>query len=107
MRYVFVIFLLALFSCKKNVSYERVCVNQFASYYNGGGCADASVEAYSFQNATVYLFKVGTCIADVHADVVNTNCQIIGTVGGFGGNNIINGENFLQKAVFIKTVWKR
>jgi hypothetical protein len=65
----------------------------------------ASVSQYSFQGKYVFVFDPGNCGADMQAPVYSEDCQLLGNLGGFVGNLIINGERFDQKATFIKTVW--
>jgi hypothetical protein len=65
-----------------------------------------AVGQYSFQGQIVYVFDPGTCGADMQAPVYNENCECIGSLGGFAGNNIINGVLFSDNAKFIKNIWK-
>jgi hypothetical protein len=65
----------------------------------------ASVNQYSFQGAYVYVFEPGNCGADMMSDVYNSDCELLGGLGGIAGNSIINGVRFDQKATFIKTIW--
>ena len=69
-------------------------------------CEDAKVEKYSFQEKIVYVFDQGNCGADMSADVIDSECNYLGYLGGLDGNGEINGENFTN-AVFIKTIWKK
>lgn len=69
-------------------------------------CSNATVEEYTFQGATVYVFQPGTCGADLSADVLDSECNNLGFLGGFIGNTKINGEEF-SKAIFKKTVWRK
>jgi len=63
-----------------------------------------SVQKYSFQDMTVYVFEPGTCGNDMTADIFDSNCNNLGFLGGIAGNTEINGEDF-SNAVFIETVW--
>jgi hypothetical protein len=68
------------------------------------------VEEYEFQGKVVYAFQPdANVIADGATTVVTTDCNTLCSVGGFGGPsvNLCNGENFFQKAVLKKTVWKK
>ena len=64
----------------------------------------AKVNEYTFQNKTVYVFDPGICRTDQSSEVVDSDCNSLGSVGGWSGG-IINGEDF-SKANFIRTVWK-
>jgi len=44
------------------------------------------------------------CCCDYSSEVLNSQCNYLGDLGGFWGNRVINGENF-DNAKFIKTVW--
>jgi hypothetical protein len=63
-----------------------------------------SVNKYSFQGMTVYVFEPGICGSDMAADVFDSNCNNLGFLGGIAGNTEINEEDF-SNAVFIETVW--
>jgi hypothetical protein len=68
-----------------------------------------AVDEYSFQGKTVYAFEPDNkVIADGSTQVVDTDCKTLCSVGGFGGPsiNLCNGENFYQKAVLIRNIWK-
>jgi hypothetical protein len=64
------------------------------------------VDEYSFQGRLVYVFYFGQCGNDIPYDVINSECEVIGSLGGFVGNGKINGESF-SSAKFIRTVWKK
>jgi hypothetical protein len=63
----------------------------------------AKVSEYTFQNQTVYLFDPGVCRTDQSSEVIDSDCNSLGTVGGWSGGQI-NGEEF-SKAVFVRKVW--
>jgi len=66
----------------------------------------ATVEEYLFQGKTVYVFNSGSCLCDGASAVWSEDCEMIGSLGGFSGNTIINGESF-SNAVYQRTVWKQ
>lgn len=69
-----------------------------------------SVDEYTFQNVTVYAFEPDTrIIADGSTNIRDAACKNICSVGGFGGPaiNLCNGENFFQKAVLVRNIWKK
>ena len=69
-------------------------------------CPDAGVREYLFQGHTVYVLDPGTCCMDCGADVLDTKCNYLGSLGGMDGNTRIQGEPF-EKAQFIRSVWQR
>lgn len=93
---------------KKNADKEVTnCFNAEINHFKTmSHCDDASVEKYTFQGKTVYVFEPGTCGNDMAAPVIDENCNNLGSLGGFGGNIMINGENF-SSAVFVETVWQK
>ena len=69
---------------------------------------NASITEFLFQEKLVYLIDGGcdcaNCCADMSVGVVDSDCNIIGELGGFFGKTIINGEQF-SNAEYIRTVW--
>ncbi|OFX51008.1 MAG: hypothetical protein A2046_06175 [Bacteroidetes bacterium GWA2_30_7] len=107
--FILAIFFTAFVCCNK-LDIEKGtprCVEKKIKEFNeNSSCGDAKVDEYSFQNKTVYVFEPGTCGADMTADVIDSDCNGLGSLGGFVGNTKINGEEF-SKATFIKTIWKK
>ncbi|OSZ81004.1 hypothetical protein CAP36_07145 [Chitinophagaceae bacterium IBVUCB2] len=69
-----------------------------------------TVEEYTFQNKTVYAFLPdGNIIADGSTTIKDEYCNTLCNIGGFGGPaiNKCNGENFYEKAVLVRTIWKK
>ena len=69
-------------------------------------CADSKVDEYIFQNRVIFVFSPGTCGADMQSSVIDSDCILLGDLGGFVGNSDINGESF-ENAVFVKNIWKK
>ena len=69
-------------------------------------CSDIKVDEYTFQGISVFVFDPGTCGADMQSNVIDTECNNLGALGGLAGNVEINGKSF-ESAVFVKTVWKK
>lgn len=65
-----------------------------------------SVKRYTFQEEFVFVFDPGFCGADMQSEVVDSDCNSIGFLGGFAGNISINGEAFFSNALFESTVWE-
>ena len=102
-------FLFLTFSNCQRLEIERGtprCIKKkIRSFSFTSSCNDPSVEAYTFQDQTVYVFGEGTCGADFSSEVLDESCNSLGFLGGFIGNTTINGESF-SDAVFIETVWE-
>lgn len=82
-----------------------VCLQQKIEEWKGQYCPKGkSVKQYTFQNKSVYVFEPGNCGADMQSIVLSTDCAVLGALGGFTGNMMINGEDF-KSAVYVKTVW--
>ena len=66
-----------------------------------------SVTEYTFQGKEVYTFSQGgDCISEAGSEVVDSDCNNIGYLGGFVGSQEVNGVNFSANAVFIRTIWE-
>lgn len=81
---------------EKKIKHFNTC-----PHHNG-----ANVKEFTFQDRTVYVFDPGHCSIDQGAEVIDSDCIHIGSLGGFTGNTIINGEKF-SNAIFIKTIWEK
>ena len=103
--------LLIIFSaCKKN-NLEKApeCIQNMIGEFekNGSTCTDgAKVDKYNFIEKTVYVFDPGLCGDDMASDVYDSNCEYLGFLGGFIGNDTIDGESFSDQATYQETVWE-
>jgi hypothetical protein len=52
------------------------------------------------------VFDPGTCGADMAAEVIDSECNSLGNLGGIAGNTEINGANF-SNAILESTIWER
>jgi hypothetical protein len=104
------LFLFTLASCTNyiggNAKISDCLTEKIVEFEKNAPCNDVSVSEYIFQGKIVYTFEPGTCGADMQSVVYSEDCVIIGYLGGFIGNTIVNGEDF-SKAVFVKTVRKK
>jgi hypothetical protein len=105
---LFVFVFSALTSCNKheNEPGPPKCIeDKIISFNKTFICEEANVTEYVFQGKTVYVFNPGyTCRADMVSEVIDSDCNTLGYLGGFFGNKIINGEDF-SKARLIKIIW--
>jgi len=98
-----------IISCNKH-DIEKgtpICVeNKINDFKKSSNCDNAKVDEYSFQGNTVYTFDPGNCGADMTTEVISSDCNRLGYLGGISGNTKINGVEF-STATFIKTIWKK
>lgn len=98
-----------IISCKKNDIEQGTpkCVeNKIIDFKKSSDCNVAKVDEYSFQGNTVFAFDPGNCSPDMTTEVITSDCETLGYLGGISGNTKINGTNF-STAKFIKTIWKQ
>jgi hypothetical protein len=104
------IFVIPLFltACEKIDSDTPDCIKNLIKHHDGLGLCQtgAFLNLYTFQGQNVYVFDPGQCGADMAATVYSANCEKLGILGGIAGNTKINGVEFGQVAVKIKTLWK-
>lgn len=106
-KYLFLLLLTTLAACKKfdiepgapecikNTARERT--KDVNSEY-------ATILEYEFQGKLVYVFDLNAGNPDSQADIFDSNCTLLGYLGGISGNRIINGEDF-SNAVFKRKIW--
>lgn len=58
------------------------------------------------QGKTVYVFDPGNCGADMTSEVIDSDCNSLGFLGGISGNFEINGGDF-SDAIFQITTWEK
>ncbi len=111
--YILPILLLAvlvLLSCNK-LDLEKEtpkCVeNKIKNFDKEQSCDNGvNVKKYAFQGKTVYVFDPGTCGADMTSEVIDSDCNSLGFLGGISGNTKINGEEF-SNATFEGIIWEK
>ena len=84
------------------------CIKDKITVFDENSSCDdgVKVERYAFQGENVYVFNPGTCGADMTSEVIDSECNTLGYLGGLTGNQIINGENF-SSANFKEIVWEK
>jgi hypothetical protein len=106
---LFIILPMMFSYCRKTGKNEPDCINDLIknSANNMFLCdTGAHVDEYIFQGNQVYVFDPGNCGADMQAPVYDSNCMLIGALGGFTGNILINNIPFHLYAKFQKTIWR-
>lgn len=101
---------IGLISCKEEVTPSNLtpaCIQEkIAEYLNDGSfCEDGRVVEYSFQRNFVYAFERGSCIADVGVDIFTHRCEDLCFIGGFGGIEECNGDDFYDNAIETRVVF--
>lgn len=102
--------LVSIISCQK-LDIEKGtpnCIeNLIIDFENSQSCENGvNVKKYTFQGMAVYVFDPGICGFDVTSEVVDSECNSLGYLGGISGNTEINGEDF-SNALFESTVWEK
>jgi hypothetical protein len=110
MKILMIILIMAGISgCEKSSSppaENQSCIDQKITEFTGQACdSTATINKYTFQGKTVYVFNPGFCEADAVSAVLNSDCEVLGFLGGITGNTEINGEDF-SHAQFISTIWQ-
>ena len=103
----FILFTLLIAACTKQHVAKGipVCIKYKINSFEKDCCKqNAEVRESVFQNKIVYEFYPGNCGADFASLVLDSDCNILGSLGGFAGNTKINGEDF-SHATAIRTVW--
>ncbi|PIQ20522.1 MAG: hypothetical protein COW65_14465 [Cytophagales bacterium CG18_big_fil_WC_8_21_14_2_50_42_9] len=96
--------IIALTSCEKaNIApgVPACAVKQIKEFKKESSCDDGAVAEYKFQNKTVYVLSDGNCIADGGSQVIDSDCNYLGYLGGLVGSREINGVDFASNATFI------
>jgi hypothetical protein len=82
------------------------CLDNSIAEFKLVACANgANVKEYVFQGKTVYAMCPGNCGADMVTSVIDSACNILGSLGGIAGNTRINGAEF-SNATYIRTIWQ-
>jgi hypothetical protein len=99
-----------LSSCEKGriSKNTRDCVkDKISTFEETSSCEDGvKVDCYIFQDEQVFVFDPGTCGADMTSEVIDSDGNTLGYLGGLMGNQTINGENF-SNADFRENVWEK
>lgn len=90
------------------------CVEKKINYFNKHtNCDDrepsvkASVQEYKFQNKIVYVFNQGNCNPDSGAEVIDSDCNKLGYLGGIANIKEVDGVIFYSNATFIRKIWEK
>ena len=109
MKYViFTLAMLVIFSCKKNSESSLPgCIDKYVSQAlsKPKGTMAISIDAYTYQNKTVYLYISGCC--DQYDLLYDEHCTpLFAPSGGITGRGDGTHPDFFTDAVFIKSIWK-
>ncbi|MEC3879690.1 DUF6970 domain-containing protein [Parapedobacter sp. 10938] len=107
LRMIALLLIATMLSCsKRDVGALTACMREEIAAFSTSDriCDHAVVTEYVFQNQYVYVFN-SACCCDWVSEVKDAECKVIGGLGGFAGNNKVNGEDF-GHAKFIREVWR-
>jgi hypothetical protein len=111
--FLLISFFLLMISCKRPDIASNIppCIyKEITDHKNDSTWYTGNVEEYSFQDKIVYAFNPDNRrIADGATIIKDKNCNVLCSLGGFGGPQInkCNGENFWQSATLKRTIWKK
>lgn len=102
------IILFSVLGCKRDETLVTKCLKDKISFLEKHYCDNtANISKYIFQNEFVYLIDPGFCADDQSYEIINSNCEVLGTLAGFIGNTKINGVDFYEKSKFVSVVWQK
>lgn len=99
-----------LFSCSKTEAPKTnypPCLNELIleQRQGFGFCnSGAALEQYVINGQTFYLYQVGYCADDIESPFIDTNCNIVGSIGGWSSSYTIYGQPFAN-ATLVRTLW--
>tara|TARA_B100001173_G_scaffold301738_1_gene302642 strand:- start:339 stop:683 length:345 start_codon:yes stop_codon:yes gene_type:complete len=110
-RQIILILTLISFICCKKHEIEKdtpKCIERLIKKFDKEQSCDngVNVKKYVFQGKTVYVFDPGNCGADMTSEVIDSDCNSLGFLGGISGNFEINGGDF-SDAIFQITTWEK
>lgn len=107
---ILTILVICISSCQKLDNDKDVpeCIeNLIIDFDKNQSCENGvNVKKYTFMGNTVYVFDPGNCGADMTSEVIDSDCNTIGYLGGITGNTEINGESF-STATFEAITWEK
>lgn len=112
MKRAFVLFLLVGFvwiACtkEKEAAVPPCIQDRLKTFDQSEACSQgASLERYTFQNKTVYVFDHGVCGSIDSSEVRDADCNVLGYLGGVLNNDTINGMNFYVSSKYEAIIWQ-
>lgn len=97
----------ALVACnKENENAVPKCIQEILyDFETNRACSEgATLEKFTFQTKTVYVFNPGFCGID-SSDIYDGECNYKGYLGGITMNETINNESF-NNAISEGIIWK-
>lgn len=85
----------------------KCLIKKIESFDKSPACnKGASVKEYNFKDKTVYVLYPGNYMNDGGSEVIDSDCNKIGYLGGIEGNTKVNGVEF-SNAIYLRNVWKK
>ena len=105
---IVLLFLPLLFACGEDEVQREAprCIVELIDDLDDACDEGAQIVEYEFNAKTVYYVSDGLCYPDAAAAVYDSNCNLLGILGGFGGLTDIEGVNFQENAIEVGVVWK-
>ena len=95
----------SFYSCEKIADEVPECLESTIEDFDDDWYLTVTrVEEFRFQDELVYHFVPQEIVVDAQSAVFNSDCELIGWLGGLAGNTEINGEDF-NTAELIRVVW--
>ena len=106
MKHSWTLFAFLLAACNQHNDIDS-CIEEKISSFGPEICPEnATVKRCTFQGKTTYAILPGNCIADQADEILDENCNLLGYVGGIGGNTEINGVDYYANATVDETIWQ-
>lgn len=101
-------------ACNKSISRDAnstpLCIVEDIESNKNKNWDVKEIKEYNFQSKQVYAYLPdSTVIVGGTTRVVNSSCDVVCFIGGTGvlNGDQCNGESFLQKATFVRVIWKK
>ena len=111
MKYITLVaflFSLSFISCSdddNNGDDLPTCINDIRNDFRQDACeGSGDLTIWRLRGQDVYCFNIGNCVSDGSADIYDTNCNLICTLGGIAGNGVCDGVDWNTSAEFIELI---
>jgi hypothetical protein len=106
MKHWWPLLLLLCFSCNQHNEIDT-CIEERIADFGAEICSEnATVKKYLFQGKSTYAIHPGNCGADMSDEILDSDCNLLGYLGGFAGTTTINGEDYYANATLEETIWQ-
>ena len=101
------LFIAAFAACtkEKDAAVSTCIQDRLNTFDQLEACDNASVSRYTFMGENVYTFDRGVCADMDSIEVRSEDCALLGYLGGYLNNTMINNSSFYAQAQFESLVW--